>query len=517
MTITAGVVGADAVPGQRAGHREWIGLAVLALPALLVAMDLSVLYLAVPRLSTDLRPSGAQLLWITDIYGFMLAGFLVPMGSLGDRIGRRRLLTIGGAVFGAASVVAAYSTNAAMLIAARAMLGIAGSTLAPSALALIGTMFQDARQRTLAVGVWVTSLSAGGAVGPMLGGLLLQFFWWGSVFLLGVPVMLLLLAIARRLLPEYRDLGAGRIDVPSVALSLATLLPVVYGLKQTVQRGPGWLPALSIIVGLVGGTLFVRRQCRLADPLFDVRLLRVPAFAASLAVNVVGFSVVMGVFFLTAQYLQLVLGLSPLQAGLWTVPPFGGFIAGSLLTPLIVRRIRPPTAMAAGLILAAAGLGILTRVGPPSGLAVLVTGSVVLSVGLAPVFTLITTIVIGSAPPQRAGVASAMSETATELGGALGIAVFGSIGSAVYRHAVAGAMPAAVPAPAVQAARDTLGGAVSAAADLPTRLADMTLHTARAAFTESLNTVAAISAVAAGVLALACAILLRRRPTDRPG
>jgi DHA2 family multidrug resistance protein-like MFS transporter len=285
---------------------------------------------------------------------------------------------------------------------------------------------------------------------------------------------------------------------------------VVYGLKQTVQRGPGWLPALSIIVGLAGGTLFVRRQRRLADPLFDVRLLRVPTFGASLAVNVVGFSLLMGVFFLTAQYLQLVLGLSPLHAGLWTVPPFGGFIVGSLLTPLVVRRIRPPTAMAAGLILAAAGLGILTQVGPRSGLAVLVTGSVVLSVGLAPVFTLITTIVIGSAPPQRAGAASAMSETATELGGALGVAVLGSIGSAIYRHAVAGAIPAAVPAPAAQAVRDTLGGAVSAASGLPTRLADTTLHTARAAFTDSLNTVAAISAVTAGVLAVACATLLRR-------
>jgi MFS transporter, DHA2 family, multidrug resistance protein len=295
------------MPGQLARRREWFGLAVLTLPALLVAMDLSVLYLAVPRLTADLRPTGTQLLWITDVYGFMLAGFLVTMGTLGDRIGRRRLLMIGAAVFGTASVLAAYSANATMLIAARTILGIAGATLAPSALALISSMFKDPKQRTVAVAVWVTSLSAGGAIGPMLGGLLLQSFWWGSAFLIGVPVMVLLLATAHHLLPEYRDTEAKKLDLTSVALSLAAVLPVVYGLKQLAQYGPTRLSAVTVAVGVASGVVFVRRQRRLADPLFDVRLFRTPAFSTSLAVNTFGFFVLMGVFFFTAQYLQLVL------------------------------------------------------------------------------------------------------------------------------------------------------------------------------------------------------------------
>jgi DHA2 family multidrug resistance protein-like MFS transporter len=513
MTTDAVTDRRPAASGQLAGRREWLGLAVLALPALLVAMDLSVLYLAVPRLTADLRPAGTQLLWITDVYGFMLAGFLVPMGTLGDRIGRRRLLMIGATVFGAACVLAAYSTTATMLIAGRTVLGIAGATLAPSALALIGSMFQQPRQRTFAVGVWVTSLSAGGAVGPILGGLLLQFFWWGSAFLIGVPVMALLLATGRRLLPEHRGAGSGRLDLASVALSLATVLPFVYGLKQTAQHGPGW-PALSIIIGLACGTVFVRRQRRLADPLFDVRLFRTPAFATALAVNTFGFFALMGAFFFTAQYLQLVLRLPPLRAGLWTVPSFGGFIAGSLLTPLIVRRIPAAWATVAGLVLAAVGFWTLTRIDDRSGLAVLVTGSVVLSVGLAAVFTLVTNAVIGSAPPARAGAASAMSETATELGGALGIAVLGSIGAAIYRHLVAGSIPPGVPAQAARSARDTLGGAVSASADLPRQLATTTLDSARAAFTDSLHVVAAVSAATVAALAILTAITLRHVHPD---
>src|SRR6266536_3225333 len=316
-----------AISGSRAGRREWIALAVIALPCLLYSMDLSVLYLALPSLTADLKPSGAQLLWISDIYGFMIAGFLITMGNLGDRIGRRRLLLIGAAAFGCASVLAAFASSVAMLIAARALLGIAASTLAPSTLSLIRNMFLDPRQRTFAIGVWVTSFSLGGALGPLLGGLLLHFFWWGSVFLLAVPVMALLLVLGPRLLPEFRDPDAGRFDLVSATLSLVSVLALVYGIKDLAQNGLGPVPALAILAGLAIGLAFVRRQQKLAEPLIDLRLFRTPAFSASLAANTLSLFLVFGTFFLIAQYLQLVLGLSPLSAGLWTLPSSLGFIA----------------------------------------------------------------------------------------------------------------------------------------------------------------------------------------------
>ena len=495
---------------SKATRREWIGLAVIALPCLLYSMDLTVLNLAVPSLSADLKPTSSQLLWIVDIYGFMLAGLLITMGTLGDRIGRRRLLLIGAAAFGGASVLAAFSTSAEMLIATRAVLGIAGATLAPSTLSLIRNMFLDPRQRTVAIGVWISSYSVGAAIGPLLGGFLLEHFWWGSVFLVGVPVMVLLLAVGPMLLPEYRDPKAGRLDLTSAALSLTAVLPVIYGLKQIAQDGPGWLPALSIVAGLAAGAVFVRRQRTLANPLLDLRLFRAPAFSASLAMYTLATFVAFGAFVFIAQYLQLVLVLSPLQAGLWTAPFAGGFIAGSMLTPMIVRRVRPAFVMAAGSALAVAGFAMLTQVEGASGLAVLVTGFVVFSLGLAPVFTLATDLIVGTAPPDRAGAASAISETGSEFGGALGIAILGSIGIAVYRSEMTDAIPVGIPPEAAEAARDTLGGALAVAGQLPEQLGAGLLDAAREAFTQSLQLTAATSAAIAVGIAILAAVMLRR-------
>src|SRR5262245_21383780 len=268
------------VTGPRETRREWIGLAVIALPGLIVVMDLTVLYLAVPALTIALKPSPSQLLWVVDIYGFMLAGWLIPMGTLGDRIGRRRLLLIGAAAFAAASALAAWSTSAGMLIAARALLGVAGATLAPSTLSLNRTMFADPHQRTAAVSVWITSFSVGGAVGPLLGGVLLEWFWWGAVFLVAVPVMALLLVLGPMLLPEFRDPAAGRLDLGSAALSLVAVLAAIYGLKQLTQDGPGGLAVSCLLAGLLVAVGFIRRQRRLADPLIDVRLFADRAFSA---------------------------------------------------------------------------------------------------------------------------------------------------------------------------------------------------------------------------------------------
>jgi len=399
---------------------------------MLYSMDLTVLNLALPAISADLEPTSAQLLWIVDIYGFLVAGLLITMGALGDRIGRRRLLLIGAAGFGVASVLAAFSTSAEMLIATRAALGIAGATLAPSTLSLIRNMFHEPDERRFAIGVWITSYSAGGAIGPLVGGILLEHFWWGSVFLAGVPVMALLLAVGPALLPEFRDPEAGRPDLASAALSLAAVLPVIYGIKRIAEGGAAWLPLLCILAGLAAGAVFVRRQHRLADPLIDLRLFRAPAFSVSLATYTLGTFVAFGSFLFIAQYLQRVLGLSPLRAGLWMLPFFVGWISGSMLAPLIARRLRPAFALSAGLVLAAGGFGLLTRVDGGSALAVLVTGSLLVSLGLAPVFTLATDVIVGAAPPERAGAASAISETGSELGGALGIALLGSLATAVY-------------------------------------------------------------------------------------
>ena len=324
----------------RAGRREWIGLSVLALACLLYVMDLTVLHLAIPSISEDLKPSSAQLLWIIDIYGFMVAGFLVTMGTLGDRIGRRKLLLVGAAAFGLLSLLAAFSTSPEMLIISRALLGIAGATLAPSTLSLIFSMFQDPRQRAIAIGVWISAFSAGSAIGPVLGGILLENFWWGSVFLLALPVMALLLVLGPIVLPEYRDENAGRLDLTSAVMSLVAVLSVIFGLKQIAQDGIGWLPVSSVLVGLVVGALFVRRQLTLADPMIDLRLFRVPAFTASLAINFLAIFVAIGYFLFVAQYLQLVVGLSPLEAGFWSVPSAIGFIVGSNAAPRIVRHLR---------------------------------------------------------------------------------------------------------------------------------------------------------------------------------
>jgi DHA2 family multidrug resistance protein-like MFS transporter len=498
----------------KAGRREWIGLAVIALPCLLYSMDLTVLNVAIPQISADLKPSSSQLLWIIDIYGFLVAGFLITMGTLGDRIGRRRLLLIGALAFGFGSLLAAFSNSAEMLIAARALLGVAGATLAPSTLSLIFNMFHDPQQRTFAIGVWIASYSAGAVVGPVVGGLLLEFFWWGSVFLLAIPVMVLLLVLGPILLPEFRNPEAGRIDLASAALSLAAVLTVIYGLKQIAQDGVAWLPVLSILVGVALGVAFVRRQQTLAEPMIDLHLFRIRAFSASLLGYALSIAVVFGAFVFILQYLQLVLGLSPLRAGLWMVPSGIAFIAGGMLTPLLVRRVRPGFVMAAGLAVSTIGFVLLALVDESSGVALVVTALVVFSVGLTPMITLATDLIVGAAPRERAGAASGISETGAEFGGALGIAILGSIGVAVYRGRLEDAVPSGVPREQADVARDTLGGATEVAAQLPADIGAPLLETARDAFIQGLQVTAVTGAFVLAGLALVVGLLLRH---VRPG
>lgn len=491
----------------RAGAREWAGLAVLALPCLLVSMDGHVLHLAVPQLTADLRPTGTELLWIIDAYVFLLAGSLITMGALGDRVGRRRMLLCGAAGFAVASALAAFATTPAQLVAARVLQGIFGAALMPSTLSLIRTLFLDPRQRTAAIGVWTASFALGGVAGPLLAGLLLDRFWWGSVFLVAVPVMVLLVALGPVLLPESRP-EPSRLDVPAAVLSLAAVLALVHGIKGFAQDGPRVAQGLSILAGCVLAAAFVRHERRRRDPAIDLTLFRNAAFTAPLLTNACAFFVLYGTGYLVAQYLQLVLGLSASAAGAWTVPSSLGYLVGSVLGLAAARRARPAFVIGAGLVVAATGFGMLTQV--DSGLGLLVAGTVVFSLGLAPVYLVTTEMVVSAAPPERTGSASAISETGTELGGALGIAVLGSVGAFSYRQTIGATAPPDVPPDLWESARGTLGGALAAAEHMPAGPAAALVRDAREAFETAFRTVELVGTALLAIAAVAAVLVLRR-------
>ncbi|HEY2594348.1 MAG TPA: MFS transporter, partial [Chloroflexota bacterium] len=456
-------------------RRAWLGVGVLALPCVITVMDLTVLNLAVPRITSALEPSATQLLWIIDIYGFILAGALIPIGGLGDRVGRRKLLLLGAAAFAAASTFAAFSTSAPMLIAARALLGLAGAAVVPSTLSMLSTLFDDPAERTRAIGVWGASFAVGAAIGPLVGGVLLEHFWWGSVFLVGVPVKLLLLAIGPVMLPEYRDPSAGRPDLLSGVLSIAAILLAVYGLKQVVQDGFTWLPVLAMIAGGGLAVVFVRRQQLLAEPMVDLSLFRNRAFSVSLGSNVLNVFVSFGSFIVISQYLQLVLGLAPLEAGLLSLPASALAIVGPMLSPVLSERFGMRTALAGLLALTAVGFAIQAVMGGPLAVVSVAVGWALWAFGGSAAGTLTTGTIVGSARPERAGAVSALGQTGAELGGALGIAVLGSLGAAIYRGMLGGALPAGLSPEGEAIARDTLGGALNVASQLSDPLAASTL------------------------------------------
>jgi MFS transporter, DHA2 family, multidrug resistance protein len=495
---------------QRAGRRQWLGLAVLALPALLVALDIGALFLALPHLSAELGATGTQQLWITDIYGFLLAGFLITMGNLGDRIGRRRLLLIGAAAFGVASVLAAYSTSPQMLIGARALLGVAGATLGPSTLALISNMFGESRQRGVAISVWAACQFGGAALGPVVGGLLLERFWWGAVFLLGVPFMALLLVVGPRVLPEFRAPAAGRLDPVSVALSLAAILPGIYGIKELAVHGAQAVPVAALLAGLAVGVVFLGRQLRLDSPLLDLRLFSRPTFSAALIAMTLGSAALAGAGLMTSQYLQSVIGLQPAEAGLWQAPTGLGIAAGVLLAPVVAQRVKPITAIGAGMVISTLGFLSLTQVGSSGGLVAVAFGIAVAAFGVGPMFVLGTSLVVGSAPPAKAGSAASLSETSNVFGSTLGLAVLGSVGAAVYHHQMAGSVTTSLPPEAAHAAGETIAGAVAAAGQLPTGPAAELLQAAHDAFTSGLNIAAAVGVIITAAVALGVTAAFRR-------
>jgi MFS transporter, DHA2 family, multidrug resistance protein len=497
---------------QHTPRSAWLGLALLALPCMITVMDLTVLNLAVPHLSASLQPTGTQLLWIIDIYGFMLAGALIPVGSLGDRIGRRKLLLVGAGAFAVASTLAAFSTSATLLIVTRGLLGLAGAALVPSTLSMLSTLFEDAEQRNRAIGVWGASFAVGALVGPLVGGALLEHFWWGSVFLPGVPVMLLLLLVGPMLLPEYRDPNAARPDVPSALLSLTSILSAVYGLKQLVQEGPNLVAAAAIVVGVGLAAAFIQRQRSLADPMVDLSLFRNAAFATAFGCNVLNVFVSFGSFILISQYLQLVLGLSPLQAGLLSLPASLMAMVGPMLSASLAQRFGSAPVVAGLLAVAGVGFGVLTFVGGPSSAAIVAGGWTLWAFGGSAAATLTTGTILGAARPERAGAVSALAQTGAELGGALGIAVLGSLGTAIYRGSISAALPDGLSPELVGAARDTLAGALAVAAQVPD--AASLAVTAQDALVLALRVVCAIGALLSIASAIAAARYLRPRDPE---
>lgn len=497
-----------------ASTRPWAGMALLALPTFLLGLDATVLYLVLPAMVAELAPSATEALWIMDAYGFLLAGLLVTMGTLGDRVGRRRLLMIGISAFAAVSVFAAFAPSAELLIAARALLGIAGATLMPSTLSLISSMFPDPRQRAAAIGIWVTMFAGGMAAGPIVGGVLVDSFWWGAAFLLAVPIALIVLVLGRAVLPEYRDPSGGRIDLTSVVLSLAAILPIVYAIKHIAGHGLAASATVGIVVGGVAGAAFWRRQRRLADPLLDVTLFHNKAFSVALAVLLIGLVGVGGSMYLVTQYLQLVEGLSPFVAGLWMGPPAIAMFIAAIGAPLLARRIRPGHIMGGTLAISLIGYLLLATAGLNDELAV-AAGFAFVYLGLGAIAALGTDIVVGAAPATKSGSAASLSETVQELGIAIGVAVLGSLTTAVYRSQLT--TPDSLPPAEATALTDSISSAASIADQLPKGA----LIEAHQAFTTGMNVAAVVAGLAIAAVTVLCLSMLRHLPrldqTDQPG
>lgn len=497
------------INAPRAGARAWLALVVLMLPVLLVSVDNTVLSFALPEIAIALAPSGAEQLWIIDAYPLVLAGLLVTMGTLGDRFGRRRMLLIGSTGFAAVSVLAAFAPTAALLIAARALLGFFGAMLMPSTLSLLRSIFLNRDQRRMAIAVWASAFSAGSALGPIVGGFLLEHFAWGSVFLIAVPVLIPLLIAAPLLVPESRDPAPGKIDPISIALSMATMIPVVYAIKAVAVDGVTVFAVLWALLGVGMGWLFVRRQVRAKTPMLDMALFRRGSFSGAILVNLLSVVALVGFLYFVPQHLQLILGLSPMMAGLALVPGMLAVIVAGLSVVPISRRVPPHVLVPSALAFSVVGYLLVAFTTAGHGALPLILAFVVLGIGIGAAETISNELILSSAPAAKAGAASAVSETAYELGAVLGTAVLGGIITAFYRSALV--VPDGVPADVSAAARETLAGAYTAAQDLPAPLGSALWEAAASAFDSGVlvtSLIGAVLVVGAGTIA---AVTLRMK------
>ncbi|WP_432970181.1 MFS transporter [Dactylosporangium sp. CA-233914] len=492
----------------KAGAREWAALAALALAVTLLAVDAEVLALAVPALTADLAPNSTQVLWIGDAYSFALASLLISMGTLADRIGRKRLLLIGAAGFGAASLLAALAPTAGWLIAARALLGVAGATVMPSTLSIVRNMFTDPRQRTRAVAVWSAGAAGGAALGPLVGGALLEHFWWGSVFVINLPNMLLVLVSVALLVPESRNPDPGRFDLASAALSVAAIVPMVWAVKHAFNTGIDAAGLLATVFSIVAAVIFVRRQRTLRTPLVDVTLFARRAFTGTVLASMVAVFAFSGLLFFFSQYLQLVRGYSPLQAGIRELPGTIAAIVVVVVAARVITRLGVGNALAASLLVTAAGFGLLAVAEGFGGYTGLALGLVVIGLGVEVAYTAATDSILSSAPSERAGAASAISEMSYELGVALGIALLGTLHTVFYRNGLPDL--SGLPDPARQAVTESLASGAHVLTDAGPH-AQILAH-ARDAFAHSMQLTSVIAAL---LLLVAAVIAWKVVPSNR--
>ena len=412
--------------------RQLSALFVLCLAVFMVAVDGTVVSVAVPAITEQLRPDYNQVLWIGDIYSFVLAGLLITMGNVGDRVGRKRLLLISSLAFGAASAAAALAPTAEVLIAARALQGIAGAGLMPSTLALLRTVFTDDGQRMRAVGFWSASGAAGAALGPTVAGVLLEHFYWGSVLLVNLPVVALIVAVGAWVLPEARSEARHPLDLVSVGYSTVGILGVVYGITELAHSGLDFWPAyVALVVGSLLLWVFLRRQGRLATPLLDLSLFEQSRFSAAIVAQLVIVFANIGALFFLPIFLRQVGDFSPLQSGLATLPESVVSLLTAAYTARLIGRWGHRRILLAGLAVGAVGLVSLGLALPVSYLAMVVP-LMLLGFSFGSVVTVASDLVLTSASADRVGAATGISETAFELGTALGIALTGSAVSVLY-------------------------------------------------------------------------------------
>ncbi|WP_026413608.1 MFS transporter [Actinomadura oligospora] len=500
---------AEVESAPRAGWRQWVALAMLCLPTMLATVDINVTILALPHIAKDLGSSSIQQLWITDIYGFVIASFLITMGTLGDRIGRRTVLFAGAVLFIVASVLAATADSTATLIAARAVIGLAGATIMPSVLAIITGMFRNPKELAAAMGAWGSSIMLGLIGGPIIGGLLLGAFYWGSVFLIAIPVMALLLITGPFLIPESRNPQAGSLDLISVVLSLGAVMPTVYGIKELGRDGWGLWPILAVVAGLTLGALFIRRQRTIENPLLDLGLFRIRSLSTGVALGLVVAMVMGGTGLTVTLYMQLVRGISPTHVALWLIAPSVAMVVFGNMSLGIAQKVKPVIILVIGSVIAIAGLAVIMQVTVTSGMATLMTGLILVYIGGSPVGMMNSLLVMSAAPPEKAGSAGSVSSTSGELGAALGVAVLGVVGTSVYRNDLV--IPSGVPGPVADASKNGLAGAVYGAPNVQGQAGTDLLANAKDAFTSGLHTVAVVTMLLYVVLAVIAFVGLKNQ------